>query len=326
MEKQQPGSSDIGGKCQTDKLSEEIVLAKSALVNSISTLTLSDGRNSEETGDSIFANETNDVSLTIVKTPVSQLRKKLIVLDVNGLLADIIYRPPKNYKADAHIAGRAIFKRSFCEDFLRFCFEKFEVGIWSSRNRRNLERVVDFLMGDMKQKLLFCWVIITCFLLLSVKLALLYKFLSFGARLSPDSSHCTTTRFKTLGHRYKPLVFKELRKLWRKCDPNLPWEKGYYNESNTLLIDDSPYKALLNPLGTAIFPHPFKFDMDDDSLGVGGELRVYLERLALAENVQKFLELNPFGQIAITERSHDWGFYSRVIDTCVHSQLLQVNI
>ncbi|KAG4119220.1 hypothetical protein ERO13_D11G065100v2 [Gossypium hirsutum] len=290
MEKQQPGSSDVGGKCQTDKLSEEIVLAKSGLVNSISTLTLLDGRNSEEIGDSVYANETNDVSLTIVKTPVSQLRKKLLVLDVNGLLADIIYRSPKNYKADAYIAGRAIFKRPFCDDFLRFCFEKFEVGIWSSRNRRNLERVVDSLMGDMKQKLLFCW----------------------------DSSHCTTTRFKTLGNRYKPLVFKELRKLWRKSDPNLPWEKGYYNESNALLIDDSPYKALLNPLGTAIFPHPFKFDMDDDSLGVGGELRVYLERLALAENVQKFLELNPFGQIAITERSHDWGFYSRVIDTCVH--------
>ncbi|TYI54377.1 hypothetical protein E1A91_D11G070100v1 [Gossypium mustelinum] len=290
MEKQQPGSSDVGGKCQTDKLSEEIVLAKSGLVNSISTLTLLDGRNSEEIGDSVYANETNDVSLTIVKTPVSQLRKKLLVLDVNGLLADIIYRSPKNYKADAYIAGRAIFKRPFCDDFLRFCFEKFEVGIWSSRNRRNLERVVDFLMGDMKQKLLFCW----------------------------ESSHCTTTQFKTLGNRYKPLVFKELRKLWRKSDPNLPWEKGYYNESNTLLIDDSPYKALLNPLGTAIFPHPFKFDMDDDSLGVGGELRVYLERLALAENVQKFLELNPFGKIAITERSHDWGFYSRVIDTCVH--------
>nr|KJB40590.1 hypothetical protein B456_007G070300 [Gossypium raimondii] len=239
MEKQQPGSSDVGGKCQTDKLSEEIVLAKSGLVNSISTLTLLDGRNSEEIGDSVYANETNDVSLTIVKTPVSQLRKKLLVLDVNGLLADIIYRSPKNYKADAYIAGRAIFKRPFCDDFLRFCFEKFEVGIWSSRNRRKLERVVDFLMGDMKQKLLFCW----------------------------DSSYCTTTRFKTLGNRYKPLVFKELRKLWRKSDPNLPWEKGYYNESNTLLIDDSPYKALLNPLGTAIFPHPFKFDMDDDSLG-----------------------------------------------------------
>lgn len=120
MEKQQPGSSDGGGKCQTDKLFEEIVLAKSDLVNSISTLTLLDERNSEETSDSVYANGANDVSLTIVKTPVSQLRKKLLVLDVNGLLADIISRPPKNYKADAHIAGRAS-KKPDLEKFICSC-------------------------------------------------------------------------------------------------------------------------------------------------------------------------------------------------------------
>lgn len=44
------------------------------------------------------------------------------------------------------------------------------------------------------------------------------------------------------------MVFKELRKLWEKHDPNLPWKKGDYDESNTLLVDDSPYKALLNPV------------------------------------------------------------------------------
>ena len=33
-----------------------------------------------------------------------------------------------------------------------------------------MERFIDFLVGDMKCKLLFCWVIIACFLLLSVKL------------------------------------------------------------------------------------------------------------------------------------------------------------
>lgn len=44
------------------------------------------------------------------------------------------------------------------------------------------------------------------------------------------------------------MVFKELRRLWEKRDPNLPWKKGDYDESNTLLVDDSPYKALLNPV------------------------------------------------------------------------------
>jgi len=45
---------------------------------------------------------------------------------------------------------------------------------------------------------------------------------------------------------------KELRKLWEKLEPNLPWEKGDYNEANTLLLDDSPYKALVNPVSQSI--------------------------------------------------------------------------
>lgn len=63
-----------------------------------------------------------------------------------------------------------------------------------------------------------------------------------------DLSHCTATGFRTLENRHKTLVFKELRRIWEKHDPSLPWEKGVYNESNTLLLDDSPYKALLNPV------------------------------------------------------------------------------
>ncbi|KAF9603523.1 hypothetical protein IFM89_036796 [Coptis chinensis] len=47
--------------------------------------------------------------------------------------------------------------------------------------------------------------------------------------------------------RHELLFCWELRKLWDKHVPSLPWEKGEYNESNTFLLDDSPYKALLNP-------------------------------------------------------------------------------
>lgn len=68
-----------------------------------------------------------------------------------------------------------------------------------------------------------------------------------------DLSHCTDTGFKTLENRHKTLVFKELRNIWDKCDPNLPWPKGDYNESNTLLVDDSPYKALLNPVSSITY-------------------------------------------------------------------------
>lgn len=63
-----------------------------------------------------------------------------------------------------------------------------------------------------------------------------------------DMSHCTVTRFKTLENKHKPLVCKDLRKIWEKRYPGSPWDKGDFDESNTLLLDDSPYKALLNPV------------------------------------------------------------------------------
>lgn len=69
-----------------------------------------------------------------------------------------------------------------------------------------------------------------------------------GILFSQDRSHCTPTKFKTLEDKHKPVVLKELRKIWEKHDPSLPWKKGDYNQSNTLLLDDSPYKALLNPV------------------------------------------------------------------------------
>ncbi|XP_038894829.1 uncharacterized protein LOC120083233 isoform X2 [Benincasa hispida] len=146
-------------------------------------------------------------------------RKKLLVLDVNGLLADFIIYVPPGYKPDIVIGQKAVFKRPFCDDFIKFCFERFEVGVWSSRTRRNVDMVIDFLMGDFREKLLFCW----------------------------DQSHCTDTTFSTVENKHKPLVLKEIKKLWKYLKPR------EFNASNTLLLDDSPHKALCNPDREAIF-------------------------------------------------------------------------
>lgn len=77
-----------------------------------------------------------------------------------------------------------------------------------------------------------------------------YLFVFFFFLFFKDLSRCTATGFRTLENRHKTLVFKELRRLWEKHDSTLPWEKGEYNETNTLLLDDSPYKALLNPVSS----------------------------------------------------------------------------
>ncbi|KAM1130602.1 hypothetical protein ACFX19_045936 [Malus domestica] len=260
----------------------------------LSTLSLSDERSDDivviSSGGVKTMNEEDNISgisnISTVRTPVCDTEKKLLILDINGLLADIVSPPPKGLASDIRIQRRAIFKRPFYLDFLKFCFERFEVGVWSSRSKRIVEKVIDYLMGDMKHKLLFCW----------------------------DLSHCTATGFRTLENRHKTLVFKELRRVWEKQEPGLPWEKGAYNESNTVLLDDSPYKALLNPAHTSVFPYPFTFQRGSDtSLGPGGDIRVYLEGLAAAENIQEFVEQQPFGQGPINESSASWPFYLKVL-------------
>jgi len=214
-------------------------------------------------------------------------RKKLLILDLNGLLADINQDYHNAHLAHAKVRSKLVFRRPYCDDFLRFCFQNFELGIWSSRKRENVKSVVDILMRDLKQYLLFCW----------------------------DMSYCTVTGCKTIDNKDKPLMLKELKKVWNKDDPNLPWEEGEFSPSNTLLVDDSPYKALCNPPNTAIFPEPYSYlnQRDDYSLGPGGDLRVYLQRIAATDNVQNFVRDNPFGQKSITESDPNWNFYVKIV-------------
>lgn len=215
------------------------------------------------------------------------VRKKLLVLDLNGLLADVVGDKNVKIKADGHVAGKKIFKRPFCEDFLQFCFQRFTVGVWSSRRKENVDTVIKVLMGANKRsKLAFEW----------------------------NQSHCTRTGFQTIENKEKPLFLKELSKLWKNTKRIFLRKVGYYDKSNTLLLDDSPYKALKNPPYTAIFPTPYQYqDQNDKALGPGGDLRVYLEGLALAEDVQEYVEQNPFGQKPITESDPCWSFYAKVI-------------
>ncbi|OEL15007.1 hypothetical protein BAE44_0023971, partial [Dichanthelium oligosanthes] len=197
--------------------------------------------------------------LKLVFSPAQSLgfpKKKLLILDLNGLLADINDDYHNAHMADAKVQGKLVFRRPYCDDFLNFCALNFELG---------------------------------------------------------DMSKCTFTGHKTLENRHKPLMLKELSKLWNKEEPDLPWEEGDYSASNTLLVDDSPYKALRNPPHTAIFPSSYSYlNWNDNSLGPGGDLRVYLQNLAAADDVECFVHNNPFGQPFITESDPHWNFYAPI--------------
>ncbi|KAJ4832895.1 hypothetical protein Tsubulata_026355 [Turnera subulata] len=217
--------------------------------------------------------------------------KKLLVLDLGGILCDRVFnkncasipeRPP-----DSSNGSFLVYKRPYCEEFIRFCFERFELGIWSSAKRHNLMHALDCVMAEHRSKLLFVW----------------------------GQDECTNSGFYTLENKAKPIFLKELTKLWESKDSNLSWPAGKFSSANTLLIDDQPYKALLNPPHTGIFPAAYNVkDENDEALGPDGELWRFLDGLVEAADVTSYVEGHPFGQPSITAAHPDWGFYSNIIN------------
>ncbi|CAK9138393.1 unnamed protein product [Ilex paraguariensis] len=232
----------------------------------------------------------DDLGLTLEKLNLGP-RKKLLVLNLGGLLVHRLHRR-EEYSVRKHghpdfVSGNfLVFKRPFCDEFLRFCFQRFEVGIWSAAMRLNIDGVLSSIMGGLRGKLVFVW----------------------------DQEECTDSGFRSLEKKEKPIFLKELKKLWEKKYSTLPWRIGQYSSTNTLLIDDDPYTALLNPPNTAIFPKKYKADdVNDTYLGPKGEMQLFLEGLEDADDVPTYVKEHPFGQPAITPSHPDWGFYSKII-------------
>lgn len=80
----------------------------------LSALSLCDERNSKEVVPLGVGKTVNEEHKSagyshnlLFRMPVNCSRKKLLILDLNGLLADIVTPPPKECKADKRIAGRA---------------------------------------------------------------------------------------------------------------------------------------------------------------------------------------------------------------------------
>jgi hypothetical protein len=207
-------------------------------------------------------------------------KRKLLVLDVNGFLVSTFRSSDKTRPEGIEhkrIAKKLVYRRPFCSSFLEFCLENFHVGVWSSLKEKNVIKTVDFTFGEMKEKLEFIW----------------------------HQSMCTTTQLMHPEECHRPLFLKELSRLWAEFSP------GDFNSSNTLLVDDSPYKALRNPPYTAIFPNTYTHDSDDNFLV--GPLRRFLEGLLDTDNVQDFVKENPIGVPPLSASSPNWKHYCQIL-------------
>ncbi|KAL8143192.1 hypothetical protein V2J09_016224 [Rumex salicifolius] len=227
--------------------------------------------------------------------PEGEIKKKkkfLLILDLNGLLIHRAHmadksKIPNNRQPDAVFGNKLVFKRPYCKELMRFCLDRFEVGIWSSAMEHNVDAVMEVAFGQLKSKLLFVW----------------------------NQTQCSDYGFKCVDNKQKPLFFKELKKVWEGSH-NKQFRKGSFSatHTNTLLLDDTPSKGLLNPHNTGIYLDSYDpEDINDNALDPEGELGAYLKALAEVEEVPSYVASHPFGQAAITPDHPQWHFYSKVL-------------
>ncbi|KAK7378735.1 hypothetical protein VNO80_04182 [Phaseolus coccineus] len=242
--------------------------------------------------------ETQD-SATELDLPLEKLNlgpgKKLLVMNLNGLLLHRVHRSKKggiHRSVDGRYRGYLVFRRPFSGEFMKFCLERFEVGIWSSAMEHNIDAALAYAIGPLRKNILFVW----------------------------DQRQCTDSGFKSLENACKPLFFKEVSKVWENVKKG-----GPFSASNTLLIDDNPYKAFLNPDNSAIFPE--SYDVNDDAdraLDPRRELCLYLKGVAEAGDVPSYVKDNPFGQPAVTSGHRDWKFYCRVKESILTKRAAKI--
>ena len=166
--------------------------------------------------------------------------RNLVVIDLNGFLMQRSFSPLGasssgfRIEQDAKVGNFFVYNRPHMKEFLDFLHENFTVGVWSSATEYNARMLVRHLWGKKKEKqLAFVW----------------------------GQEKCTNVGVFT-EPRVKPVFLKELDKLWSY---NAVMEK--FRGGNTVLIDDSPYKAVNDPKHSALHPAEFKivFKEEDHS-------------------------------------------------------------
>lgn len=139
--------------------------------------------------------------------------RKLLILDFNGIL---IYKEHKD-------GNNVMIPRKGIKDFLLWCFENYDVGIFSSSMYYNIKRGLSLILTyDQIKK---------------------FKFIF-------DRMHVEIDRTSE----DKNATIKLLTTIWNNPVIN---RGDKYNERNTLIVDDSFDKVRYNPIGNILIADKF---------------------------------------------------------------------
>lgn len=188
--------------------------------------------------------------------PSTLARHLLVVIDLNGTL---LFRPNKKNPTK-------FTARPHAEKFLQYCIETFSVVIWSSAKAQNVVPMCQSIISaDLRSKIIAIWGRET-----------------FG--LSPFDFN---TRVQ---------CYKRLTKLWTDpviaaSHPNAQ-NGGRWDQTNTVLIDDSSEKARSEPYNLIEIP---EFFGDHKEVGdILPQVHDFLNFLSMHENVSAAIRHSPF--------------------------------
>ncbi|KAG0993022.1 hypothetical protein G6F28_007083 [Rhizopus arrhizus] len=154
-----------------------------------------------------------------------------------------------------------MYVRPFSDLFFDYIFQHFTVMVWSSARSESVNYMCR-IFGSLQSKL-----------------ALIWDHFSLGPSFSE--------------HGRKVVTIKDLEKVWQHFEP------GRFDVTNTILLDDSAHKAVLQPFNLI---QPTKFQYHSSSFLSSGECELmqllsYLKSLRYQSNVSNYIHSHPYQPI-----------------------------
>ncbi|KAL3692405.1 hypothetical protein R1sor_006056 [Riccia sorocarpa] len=187
--------------------------------------------------------------------PEDLLPKKLLVLDIDGLLLyaeGVLDRSLRTGGGD-RVGYSMVRRRRGVETLMTRCLQMFEVGFWSCCDKNTqLDYLMYLFPAELREKFLFVW----------------YRSKTLN----------TKKTWKRSGGQFQ-LLLKPLKTIWESIPA--------FNARNTLLVDVNPYRGAANPEATGVFPSSYTGSTSDTYLTT--VLLPYLEDLSQAYDVREYV-------------------------------------
>ncbi|KYK56808.1 phosphoprotein phosphatase [Drechmeria coniospora] len=183
-------------------------------------------------------------------------RRILVILDLNGTL---LYRPSRRLPTK-------FVERPHARRFLAYCLDTFHLAVWSSARPDNVRHMLSQLLTPEQRK----------------RCVVVWGRDRFG--LSSEDYNARVQCYKRLTTVWDSA---EVQASHPAADRGARWD-----QSNTVLVDDSPEKGRSEPHN--ILPIPEFSGVENEGVAVLPQVHDYLNLLCFQEDISRYMRQTPF--------------------------------